>query len=165
MKRISVLTGVLLIVLVLAVPAIALEDGIIDTSSSTPNEDSTRADFERVITNTTGETIDVAQRDLRTSEYPIMTVTQITMGTFDDGIWTVGTLEAGQTASIIYTGEAAPTATTTTTEAASAAASATTTAAPEELPHTGQRYHLAAVAFAGLALIGLGISVLRASRI
>ncbi len=146
MRRLSVLTGILLTVLVLAVPALALEDGIIETSTSTPNEDATHADFDRVITNLTEDPIDVAPRDLRMAEYPVMTVTEITVGTFDGGIWTIGTLEAGQTASITYTGDAV----------------ATTT--QEELPHTGQRDDLTAFAFAGLALIVLGVSLLRATR-
>jgi len=141
------LLGALLVVLVvaLAVPALALEDGVIDTTSTTPNEEFTHAEFERVITNTTEGPIDIEPRDLRMVEYPIMAVASITVGTFDDGIWTIGSLEAGQTASITYTGDA-------------------TTAAPEELPQTGQRDHLATFALAGLALIGLGVSLLRSTR-
>ncbi len=158
MRATAALFVTLLVVFVLAVPAIALEDGIMETTSSTPNEDSTHADFERVITNPTESAIDITPRDLRMAEYPIMDVTSITVGTFDDGIWTVGTLEPGQTAKITYTGDAAP---ATTTAASSAA---TTTTATEELPHTGQRDDLAVFAFAGLALIGLGVSLLRATR-
>ncbi len=150
MKRASVFTGVLAAVLFLAIPAFAIEDGIIETSSMTPNEDFTHATFERVITNPTESPIDVAPRDLRMAEYPIMTVTSITVGTFDNGIWTIGALEAGQTASITYTGEPAP--------------PSTTTVAPEELPRTGEQDHLASLAFAGLALIGLGVFALRATR-
>ncbi len=180
MKASATLFGTLLIVLVLAIPAFAVEDGIIDTSSSTHNEDSTHADFERVITNVSEDPVDVAPRDLRMAEYPTLTVTEITVGTFDSGIWTIGTLDAGQTAAIAYAGDTAPTATTTTapttstteppatsttvTPTTTAAPAVTATTAPEELPHTGQRDHLAALAFAGLALIGLGISVLRATR-
>ena len=151
MRRLSILTATLLATLVLAVPALALEDGIMETTSMTPNEVSTHADFERVIANTTEGPIDIAPRDLRMAEYPIMTVNSITAGSFDNGIWTIGTLAGSQTASITYTGDAAPAVTTTT-------------AAPEELPHTGQRDDLAAFAFAGLALIGLGVSILRATR-
>jgi hypothetical protein len=171
MRATTTLFAALLVVLVLAVPALAIEDGVIDTSSTTPNEDLTHADFSRVITNTTESPIDIAPRDLRMAEYPIMAVTSITVGTFDSGIWTIGTLEAGQTASITYTGDAAPAETTTTTEpisttttAVAATTATTTTAAPEELPHTGQRDHLAALGFAGLALIVLGASLLRATR-
>ncbi len=156
MRAMAALFVTLLIVFVLAVPAIALEDGIMETTSSTPNEDSTHADFERVITNPTESAIDITPRDLRMSEYPIMDVTSITVGTFDGGVWTVGTLEPGQTAKITYTGDAAP--------VTAAASAATTTTAPEELPHTGQRDDLAVVAVAGLALIGLGVSLLRATR-
>jgi LPXTG-motif cell wall-anchored protein len=167
MRTSITLLGTLVAVLVLAIPAFAVEDGIIDTSSTTPNEDLTHADFTRVITNTTEGPVDIAPRDLRSPEYPILTVTSITVGTFDDGIWTIGTLEGGQTASITYTGDAAPGETTTTTEPTSIAATAaavTTTAAPEELPHTGQRDNLAVSTFAGLALIGLGASMLWATR-
>ena len=141
MKRFSVFTGALLTVLVIAIPAFAVEDGIIDTSSTAPNADITHADFERVIMNTTEGPVDVAPRDLRMAEYPIVTMLAVTVGSFDDGIWTIGTLEAGQTATIVYTGDA-----------------------PEGLPFTGQRDDLAALAFTGLALIGLGASTLRVTR-
>ena len=161
MRVSATLLAALLVLLVLAVPAIALEDGIIETSSMTPNDDLTHAVFERVITNTTGDPIEVAARDLRMADYPIMTVSEITAGTFNDGIWTVGTLEGGQTASITYTGDAAPV-TTVTTVAASAAP--TTTSPSEELPYTGQREHLATLGIIGLALIGLGASLLRVTR-
>jgi LPXTG-motif cell wall-anchored protein len=172
MRTSITLLGTLVAVLVLAIPAFAVEDGIIDTSSTTPNEDLTHADFTRVITNATEGPVDIAPRDLRSPEYPILTVTSITVGTFHDGIWTIGTLEGGQTASITYTGDAAPAETTTITEptstaatvAAATAAAVTTTTAPEELPHTGQRDNLAVFAFAGLALIGLGASMLWATR-
>ncbi len=149
MKRTSLFAGTLLTVLMIAVPAFALEDGIVETSRYSPNEDLTHADFERVITNVSEDHIDVAPRDLRMAEYPIMTVTEITAGTFAGGVWTVGTLDAGQTATITYTGDAAPTATSTS---------------PEELPHTGQQDHLVVFVFAGLALIGLGAALLRATR-
>jgi hypothetical protein len=144
MKHISLFTGSLLTMLALSVPAFATEDGLIETTSSTPNEDATSAGFERVITNLSEGPIDVAPRDLRMVEYPVMTLVEITVGTFDGGIWTVGTLEAGQTATIIYTGDAAP--------------------APEELPFTGERDHLASLAVVGLALIGLGVSLLHTAR-
>jgi hypothetical protein len=144
MKHISLFTGILLTMLALAVPAFATEDGIIETTSSMPNGDFTHADFERVISNVSEGPIDVAPRDVRMSEYPIMTLVEITVGTFDGGIWTVGTLEAGQTATIIYAGDAAP--------------------APEELPFTGQGDHLASLAVVGLALIGLGVSLLHTAR-
>ncbi len=167
-RALATLFGALLVAFVLAVPAFALEDGIIDISSSTPNKDLTHADFERVITNVSEDPIDVAPRDLRTTEYPILTVTEITVGSFNGGIWTVGTLKPGQTASITYTGDAAASATTTTTEpppsTTTVAPAPTTTTAPEELPHTGQRDHLAALAIAGSALIGLGALTLRATR-
>ena len=158
MRASITLFGTLLVVVVLAVPAFALEDGIIETSSYVPNDDLTHADFERVITNTTEGPIDVAPRDLRVAEYPTMTITSISVGTFDNGIWTIGTLETGQTATIAYAGDAAPATTTTT------AAPATTTSAPEELPRTGQRDRLGTFAFAGLVLIGLGVSMLRTTR-
>lgn len=150
MRASVTLLGALLALVVLAAPAFAMEDGIVETSSISPNEDLTHADFEWVITNTTGDPIDIAPRDLHMAEYPIMSATEISLGTFDAGIWTVGTLEAGQTATIAYTGEAAPV--------------TTTTAASEELPFTGRRDHLVALAIAGLALIGLGASLLRATR-
>ena len=130
-----------MIVLVIAIPALAVEDGIIDTSSTAPNADITHADFERVIMNTTEGPVDVAPRDLRMAEYPIVTMLAATVGSFDDGIWTIGTLEAGETATIVYTGDA-----------------------PEGLPFTGQRDDLAALAFTGLALIGLGASTLWVTR-
>ena len=148
MRASVTLLGTLFVLFVVAVPALAIEDGIVETSSMSPSDDLTHADFERVITNTTGNPIDVAPRDLRTAEYPIMTVTEITVGTFDGAFWTVGTLEAGQTASIAYTGDVAP----------------TTSPPPEELPFTGQRDQLAVVAIAGLALVGFGTSLLRATR-
>ena len=148
MRASVTLLGTLFVLFVVAVPALAIEDGIVETSSMSPSDDLTHADFERVITNTTGNPIDVAPRDLRTAEYPIMTVTEITVGAFDGAFWTVGTLQAGQTASIAYTADAAP----------------TTTAAPEELPFTGQWNHLAAVTVIGLALVGFGTSLLRATR-
>ena len=144
MKRTSLFIGILLTMLALAIPAFATEDGIIETTSSTPNGDFTHAEFERMISNVSEGPIDVAPRDLRMSEYPIMTLVEITVGTFDGGIWTVGTLEAGQTGTIIYAGDAAPT--------------------PEELPFTGQGDHLASLAVVGLALIGLGISLLHTAR-
>ncbi len=146
MRRVAVLVTMLVTALILAVPAFALEDGIIETSASIPNKDATHADFNRVITNLTEDLIDVAARDLRMPEYPILTVTSMTTGTFDGGIWTVGTLDAGQTASITYTGDTAA------------------TTASDVLPQTGQRDNLAAFAFAGLALIVLGVSLLRVAR-
>lgn len=158
MRASATLLGTLLVVLVLAIPALALEDGIMETTSSTPNEDSTHADFERVIMNLTEDAIEIAPRDLRSPEYPVLVITAITVGSFNNGIWTIGTLEGGQKASITYTGDAAPASATTT------AAPVATTTAPEELPHTGQRDHPTAFAFAGLALIGLGVSLLRATR-
>ena len=172
MRALATLIATLLVVLVLAAPAFAVEAGIIDISNSTPNEDFTHAEFERVITNASENPVDVTPRDLRMAEYPILAITSITEGTFDSGVWTIGTLEAGQSASIAYTGDAAPISTTTeppssTTTVApttTAAPAATTTAVPEELPRTGQRDHLAALGFAGLALIGLGLSMLRAAR-
>ena len=144
MKRTSLFIGFLLTMLALATPAFATEDGLIETTSSTPNEDFTHADFERVISNVSEGPIDVAPRELRVSEYPILTLVEITVGTFDGEIWTVGTLEAGQTATIIYTGDAA--------------------LAPEELPFTGQGDHLASLVVVGLALIGLGVSLLHTAR-
>ena len=164
MKRVSVFTGALLTVLVIAIPALAVEDGIIDTSSTAPNADITHADFERVIMNTTEGPVDVAPRDLRMAEYPIVTMLAVTVGTFDDGIWTIGTLEAGQTAMIVYTGDAPPPPTTTTAAAAATAVATSTTDSREELPFTGQRDDLAAFAFTGLALIGLGASTLWVTR-
>ena len=147
MRRVPILVTTLIAALALAFPAFALEDGLMETASSTPNEDATHADFDRAITNLTDDPIDVAPRDVRTPEYPVLTLTSMTTGTFDGGVWTIGTLEAGQTASIAYMGDAAA-----------------TTTAQEELPHTGQRDNHTAFAFAGLALIVLGVSLLRATR-
>lgn len=178
MRASATLLGALLVVAVLAVPALAVEEdldggNIMEGSRYDPNEDFTHAEFTRFITNLIDEPVDITPRDLRMAEYPIMTVTSITVSSFDNGIWTIGTLEPGQTATIAYTGDAAPAATTTTQPTSTTttivattttAPGATTTAAPEELPHTGQRDDLAAFAFAGLALIGLGVSTLRVTR-
>jgi LPXTG-motif cell wall-anchored protein len=146
MRSAATLLGAAMMTLLLAVPALALEDGVVETSDYNPNEDFTHADFDRVITNLTDAPIDIAPRDLRASEYPILTVTEITAGIFDDGIWTVGTLDAGQTARIAYTGDAA----------------AATIA--DELPLTGSNDRLGIFAIVGFALIGLGASLLRAAR-
>jgi len=171
MRASFTLLGALLVVLVMAAPAFAVAEdlaggNIMEGSSYDHNDDFTHADLEHFITNLIDEPVEVEPRDLRMSEYPIMTVIAITTGTFDGGIWTIGTLQPGQTASISYTGDAATAATTTTTVTAvtTAASVAATTAAPEELPHTGHRDHLAALAIAGLTLIGLGVFTLRATR-
>ena len=132
-----------LVLLTLAVPALALEDGIVETSSMTPSDDRSTAAFERTITNASDGVVDVAPRDLRMAEYPTMTASHVTVGSFAGGIWTIGMLNAGQTATIAYVGEAA---------------------APEELPFTGSRASLAALAALGIALLALGISALRLTR-
>jgi hypothetical protein len=158
MKAAVILLGAGLLSFALAAPALAVEDGIIETNSYEPNETFTHAEFERVLTNATDSPIDVAPRDLQFPDYPILTVVDMTSGTFDGGIWTVGTLGGGQTATIAYTGDAAPAATTSTT----APSAATTT--PEELPFTGTQSRLGILAIAGLSLIGLGSALLRAAR-
>lgn len=166
MKASFTLLGALLVVLIMAAPAFAVAEdlaggNIMEGSSYDHNDNFTHADLEHFITNLIDEPVEVEPRDLRMSEYPIMTVVAITAGTFDGGIWTIGTLQPGQTASISYTGDTAQAATVT---AVTTTAPAATTTAPEALPHTGQRDDLAAFAIAGLALIGLGVSMLRTTR-
>jgi hypothetical protein len=182
MKAAVMLLGAGLLSFALAAPALAVEDGIIETTSYEPNETFTHAEFERVLTNATESPIDVVPRDLRFPDYPILTVVDMTSGAFDGGIWTVGTLDGGQTATIAYTGDAAPAATTSTTAPTATApeastpgtsvatsstptgAPATATTPPEELPFTGTQSRLGILAIAGLSLIGLGSALLRAAR-
>jgi hypothetical protein len=164
------MAGISLSALWLAMPALAVEPGISETSSMTPNGDLTRADFARTITNGSDQAIDVAPRDLRTDAYPILTVSEITVGSFEGGIWTIGTLAAGQTATIVYVGDAAES--SAAPVAATAAGSTAPTAAvetraqpaTEELPLTGPRSRLALMAAAGMALIGIGASLLVLAR-
>lgn len=170
MNRPLWLAGVLLPVLWIAVPALSAEPGITETSSMTPSDDLTHADFARTVTNGTDEAIDIAPRDLGIDAYPILTVSMLTVGSFEGDIWTIGTLAAGETATIVYSGDVPPSA------AAPAAAPAAATAAPpaavaarsqpatEELPFTGLGDHLAILAVAGIALIGGGASLLRLAR-
>jgi len=132
-----------LVLLTLAVPAFALEDGIVETSSMTPSDDRSSAVFERTITNTSDGVVDVIPRDLRMAGYPTMTASNVTVGSFASGIWTIGVLEAGQTATITYVGEAA---------------------ASAKLPFTGPRKNLAALAALGVALLAFGISAVRFKR-
>lgn len=154
MKRCSAFIMSTLLVLAFAAPALAAEDGIVETSSFTPSEDLTRAEFARTVTNTSAIAVDVAPRDLRMAEYPTMTVSEITAGSFADGIWTIGRLEPGQTASIAYVG-AVP------DQSAAPEPNATE---QEVLPFTGPGRRLTALAIAGLGLIALGISLLRRAR-
>ncbi|MEN8114353.1 MAG: LPXTG cell wall anchor domain-containing protein [Actinomycetota bacterium] len=147
MRARASLTAVLL-VLIVAAPAFAAEDGLTEVSSVDHNDDFTHAVFAHTIINSTEYAIDVAPRDLTTPDYPILTLVEITAGTFDNGIWTVGTLEPGATAYIEYTGDTL----------------AATTTGAESLPRTGPENHLAVIAVAGLALIGLGASILRTAR-
>ena len=65
------------------------------------------------------------------------------MGSFASGIWTIGVLEAGQTATIAYVGVAA---------------------SQEELPFTGARTHLLELATLGIALLAIGVSAVRSTR-
>ncbi len=187
MKALTSMLGAVLLALLLVAPALALEDGILETSSMNPSPDGLHADFEHVLTNTTEEPIDVAPRDLRTDDF-ILTVVEVTVGTFADGIWTVGTLDGGQTARITYVGDAPPSATTTAPTSTTVAAATTSTVAgtttttvadttttaaptstattePEELPYTGSDQPLGVFAIVGLALIGLGTAMVRTSRI
>ncbi len=185
MKALISLLGAALITVLFAIPAFALEDGILETSSVNPSPDGLHADFEHVLTNVTEDPIEVAPRDLRRDDF-ILTVVEITVGTFDSGIWTIGTLDGGQTARITYLGDAPPTTTTTlptstTTTTTSptvapvttstVADTTTTTAAPtttappaEELPYTGSNEQLGVLAIVGLALVGLGTAMVRTSR-
>lgn len=163
------MTGISLTALWLAMPALAVEPGITETSSMTPNGDLTHADFARTITNGSDRAIDVAPRDLRTDAYPILTVSEITLGTFEGGIWTIGTLAVGETATIVYFGDAPESSAAAVAAPAPAAAAATVAAttrqpATEELPFTGPRGRLTMMAAAGIALIGVGASLLRLAR-
>ena len=164
------MAGISLSALWLAIPALAVEPGINETSSMTPNGDLTRADFARTITNGTDQAIEVAPRDLRTDAYPVLTVSEITAGSFEGGIWTIGTLAAGQTATIVYHGDAAESTAAPVTAPAAASAAPTASVATlaqtatEELPFTGPRSRIAMMAAAGLALIGLGASLLLLAR-
>ncbi len=169
MRRITWITGISLTALWLAMPALAVEPGITETSSMTPNGDLTHADFARTITNGSDRAIDVAPRDLRTDAYPILTVSEITLGTFEGGIWTIGTLAVGETATIVYFGDAAESSAAPVPAPAPASAAATVAAttrqsATEELPFTGPRGRLTMMAAAGIALIGVGASLLRLAR-
>ena len=132
-----------LLLLVLAAPALALEDGIVEISSMTPSDDLANAVFEHTVTNTLDVVVEVEPRDLRTAEYPTMTASKVTVGSFTGGIWTIGVLEAGQTATIAYVGH---------------------TAATEELPFTGPRERLTALAVLGIALIAFGTLTVRSTR-
>lgn len=178
MKALTSMLGAVLLALLIAVPALALEDGILETSSMNPTPDGLHADFEHVLTNTTEEPIDVAPRDLRTGDFTL-TVVEITVGTFADGIWTVGTLDGGQTARITHVGDAPRTATTTVPTSATAADTTTSTVAdtpttaaptttattePEELPYTGSNQPLGVFAIVGLGLIGLGTALVHTNR-
>ncbi len=178
MKALISLLGAALITVLFAIPAFALEDGILETSSVNPSPDGLHADFEHVLTNVTEDPIEVAPRDLRRDDF-ILTVVEITVGTFDNGIWTIGTLDGGQTARITYFGDAPPTttttlptSTTTTTTSTTVAPVATstvvdtttTTIPAEELPYTGANERLAMLAIVGLALVGLGTAMVRTSR-
>ena len=132
-----------LVLLPLAVPALALQDGIVETSSMTPSDDRSSAVFERTVTNTLDVVVNVEPRDLRMAEYPTMTTSKVTVGSFTNGIWIIGVLEAGQTATITYVGEAA---------------------ASAELPFTGSRKNLTALAALGVTLLAFGISAVRFTR-
>ena len=154
MKRSSAFIITTLLVLGSAAPALAAEDGIVETSSFTPSEDLARADFARTVTNASEIAVDVAPRDLRMPEYPTMTATEITVGSFADGIWTIGRLDPGQSASIAYDGVAPD----------RAAASGPKATEREELPFTGPGRRLATLAIVGFGLIALGIPLLRTTR-
>jgi hypothetical protein len=169
MKRLAWGAGISLTVLWLALPASAAEPGINETSSMTPSEDLSHADFAHTITNDTDGAIEIAPRVLQMGDYPIITVTMITFGSFVGGIWTIGTLDAGETATIVYVGDAAPNAapSTTTTPPTTAVAVAVDTrsvSATEELPFTGPREHLWLLALAGVSCLGLGASLLHIAR-
>lgn len=166
MKRMAWGAGISLTVLWLALPASAAEPGINETSSMTPNEDLSQADFARTITNDTDGAIEISPRVLQMADYPIITVTMITAGSFDGGVWTIGTLGAGQTATIVYVGDAAPSTTTPTPSTAAVATAAETrsVSATEDLPFTGPLDHLWLLALAGVSLLGLGASLLHIAR-
>jgi len=140
-RRPAFIIGILLL-LGVAAPALALEDGIVETSSMTPSDDGSGSAFERTVTNTSDAVVEVEPRDLRMAEYPTMTAAEVTVGSFAGGIWTIGVLEAGQTAAIAYAGVAA---------------------APEELPFTGPQPSPTVRAALGLALIVLGVSAIRST--
>ncbi|MGB9357466.1 MAG: hypothetical protein WCC01_02820 [Acidimicrobiia bacterium] len=132
-----------LLLLAVALPAFALEDGIAETSSMTPSDDRSSTAFERTITNTSDAVVDIEPRDLRMAEYPTMTASKVTVGSFTSGIWSIGELKAGQTATIAYVGH---------------------TEAPEELPFTGPRTRLVALAILGIVLIAFGTVTVRSTR-
>ena len=114
-----------------------------ETSSVVSSDDLATANFERTIANTSDAAIEIVPRDLRMSEYPRLIATEVTVGSFASGIWTIGVLEAGQAATIAYVGAAA---------------------SQEELPFTGSRTHLLALATLGVALLAIGVSVVRSTR-
>jgi len=158
MRATAWLVAAITTTLALAAPAFALEDGIVETSSMNPSEDGLRIDFARTITNSTPDPIAIAPRDLRKNGSSItLTVIAMTTGSFSNGIWTVGTIEGGQTASIIYTGGTAATTT-------SATPVTSTTAVAEELPLTGLNHHLGGFAIVALTMIGLGTVLLHTAK-
>lgn len=130
----------------------------------TPNEDLSHADFARTITNETDGAIEIAPRVLQMGDYPIITVTMITVGSFDGGVWSIGTLGAGKTATIVYVGDAAPSTTTPSAPTAAVAVETRSVSATEELPFTGPRAQLWLLTLAGLSLLGLGASLLHVAR-
>ncbi len=154
MRRSPALTVSALLLLAVAAPALALEDGIVEASSVTPSEELTSAVFEHTITNVSDGVVDLAPRDLRSPEYPTITVTEITAGSFADGIWTIGQLDPGQTASISYAGAVlGPAPTPDPTELNR-----------EELPSTGPRERPAMLIIVAFGMVALGISLLRTAR-
>jgi len=162
MRRVAWVAGISLTVLWLALPASAAEPGINETSSTTPNEDLSHADFARTITNETDGAIAIAPRVLQMNDYPVITVTMITVGSFDGDAWTIGVLGPGETATIVYFGDAAPS--TTTPTPPSTAVETRSVSATEELPLTGPREHPRLLALAGVSLLCLGASLLRIAR-
>lgn len=147
------LTALITIVpaMILATPSVlALDDGLIETSSNTPSDDGTRAEVVRTITNASDGPIDVEPRDLRMDDYATLTVVEISTGSFTGGIWAVGHLEPGETAEIKVE--------------ASDPVAPPSDAQGEELPSTGPGYAVVMVAAIGLAALVAGLGLRRAGR-
>lgn len=157
MRRIGGIAGILIVSVVLfaAAPVLGAEPGVTEVASVDHNEDFSHAVFAHTLINHTEEPVDIAPRNLNDPGYPVLTLITITIGTFADGIWTIGTLAPGQMAYIEYTGD---------NPAATMIPTLVQSNATESLPSTGPGSPLVALAVVGLALIGIGVSVLRAAR-
>ena len=126
-------------------PAHAAEAGITEVSSAECDDALNSCRFTRTLVNGTEQPIEAAPRDLSDAGYRSLTLLAITHGSFSNGIWTVGTIAPGGSASIEY--------------------SATAPAPPtgEALPATGSDGHLAALAVGALLLMGLGIRLVHSA--